>query len=140
MLWVPAETIDWYNGHISLDVLVDIYIPRSPLQSRLVSQSNVQTLTTSRVTIEVLLLQHLEEARQLFEEGQQSRGKELAYKIAKIATQEIARAYNLHMLSKMESIWNRLRAKKGRSILPPLEGLKQTMEDSAAQASRKVTS
>ncbi|KAI8676085.1 hypothetical protein NCS56_00495400 [Fusarium sp. Ph1] len=140
MLWVPAETIDWYNGHISLDVLVNIYIPRSPLQSRLVSQSNVQTLTTSRVTIEVLLLQHLEEARQLFEEGQQSRGKELAYKIAKITTQEIARAYNLHMLSKMESVWNRLRAKKGRSILPSLEGLKQTMEDSAAQASRKVTS
>lgn len=139
MLWVPAETIDWYNGHISLSRLVDTYIPRSPLQSYLVSQSNIQSLTTSKVTVEVLLLQRLEEARQLFDEGHQSEGKELAYDTAKFATQEIARAYNLHLLHKLESIWDRLRAKKGRSNLPPLNRLKQSMKESAAQASRKVT-
>ncbi|KAI8396515.1 hypothetical protein FOFC_21063 [Fusarium oxysporum] len=52
---------------------------------------------------------------------------------------EIARAYNLHLLHKLESIWDRLRAKKGRSHLPPLDILKENMEEVAAQASKKVT-
>ncbi|KAH7117488.1 hypothetical protein EDB81DRAFT_767268 [Dactylonectria macrodidyma] len=139
MLSVPVETIDWYNGHISLDVPVIFTFHEVPLQTRLVSQTNVQSLTASSVTVEVLMQQRLQEARRLFDEGQESSGKELAYGLAKLATQEIARAYNLHIFLKLESFWDRLRAKKGRSILPPLSGLKQRMEEAAAQVSRIVT-
>ncbi|KAG7001606.1 hypothetical protein FocnCong_v011316 [Fusarium oxysporum f. sp. conglutinans] len=139
MLWIPSETMDWYNGHISLHRLVNLYVPRSPLQSYLASQSNIQSLTTSKVTVEILLLQRLEKIRQLFDGGHRSEGKSLAYDAAKFATQEIARAYNLHLLHKLESIWDRLRAKKGRSHLPPLDILKENMEEVAAQASKKVT-
>jgi hypothetical protein len=120
MLWIPLEAMDWCKGHISLHRLVDIYIPRSPLQSYLISQSNIQSVTTSKVTVEILLLQRIEQVRQLWEDGRQSEGKRLAYDTAKFATQEIARAYNLHLLHKLESMWDRLRAKEGRNRLPSL--------------------
>ncbi|PCD20080.1 hypothetical protein AU210_016778 [Fusarium oxysporum f. sp. radicis-cucumerinum] len=139
MLWIPLEAMDWCNGHISLRRLVDIYIPRSPLQSYLISQSNIQSVTTSKVTVEILLLQQIEEVRQLWEDGRQFEGKRLAYDTAKFATQEIARAYNLHLLHKLESMWDRLRAKKGRSSLPSLQRFKHNIREVAAQCSQKVT-
>ncbi|KAH6867272.1 hypothetical protein B0T10DRAFT_534293 [Thelonectria olida] len=48
MLWIPCDLIDWRRGHLSLETLVDLYIPRSPLQARLAHQTNVQFLTTSQ--------------------------------------------------------------------------------------------
>jgi hypothetical protein len=139
MLWIPLEAMDWCNGHISLRRLVDIYIPRSPLQSYLISQSNIQSVTTSKVTVEILLLQRIEQVRQLWEDGRQSEGKRLAYDTAKFATQKITRAYNLHLLHKLESMWDRLRAKEGRSSLPSLQRFKHNMKEVAAQCSQMVT-
>ncbi|EXU94790.1 hypothetical protein X797_012134, partial [Metarhizium robertsii] len=40
MLWIPRDLIDWRRGHVALAALIDLYIPRSPLQSRLTSQKN----------------------------------------------------------------------------------------------------
>lgn len=41
MLWVPPDCINWYGGHIVLEKLIHLYIPRSPIQTRLASQANV---------------------------------------------------------------------------------------------------
>ncbi|KAL3584405.1 hypothetical protein FPOAC2_14503 [Fusarium poae] len=46
--------INWQTGHISLELLVNIYMSRSPLQAKLAHQANVQAFATNQVTIELL--------------------------------------------------------------------------------------
>lgn len=41
MLWLSKDLVDWRRGHIALAKLIDLYIPRSPLQARLTSQRNI---------------------------------------------------------------------------------------------------
>lgn len=57
MLWIPPAKMDWQRGYLALNVLVDLYIPRSPLYPRLASQVNVQTLTVSKITVDVFFQQ-----------------------------------------------------------------------------------
>ncbi|KAH7142563.1 hypothetical protein B0J13DRAFT_636000 [Dactylonectria estremocensis] len=47
MLWIPRTQFDWRRGHLALGILVQLYIPRNPLQTRLASQANIQALTTT---------------------------------------------------------------------------------------------
>jgi hypothetical protein len=55
MLWIPPSSLDWYGGHIALETLIKLYIPRNPFQRGLVSQMSIQRFTVSRVTTEVYL-------------------------------------------------------------------------------------
>src|SRR6185369_6442914 len=32
MPWIPRDHFDWQRGHLSVEVLIDLYMPRSPLQ------------------------------------------------------------------------------------------------------------
>ncbi|EXL90496.1 hypothetical protein FOIG_16266 [Fusarium odoratissimum NRRL 54006] len=41
MLWIPPNKMDWQRGYLALDVLLDLYIPRSPLHPRIASQLNI---------------------------------------------------------------------------------------------------
>lgn len=61
MLWITRDSFDWLGGHVT--ILKDLYIPRSPVQSRLASQRNVLSFGVTRLTIEPLLQQWLEESR-----------------------------------------------------------------------------
>lgn len=139
MLWIPRDRIDWRRGHIALDTLIHLYIQRSPLQASLASQSNIQALTTSQLTVEFYLQEWIQDARQAFEEGRKDEGRKLADRIIRLAAEEIARAYNQHLLAKMQSYWERVRNHLGRSELPALSQLRQAKEDSVAERSRIVT-
>ncbi|KAH6981426.1 hypothetical protein EDB80DRAFT_825477 [Ilyonectria destructans] len=77
MLWIPLAKMDWKRGHLALETLVNLYIPRSPLHPRLASQVNVQTLTVSKITVDVFFQQWLKEARAAFESDREEKAEEL---------------------------------------------------------------
>ncbi|KAH6983819.1 hypothetical protein EDB80DRAFT_875320 [Ilyonectria destructans] len=140
MLWIPQECMDWYGGHIALHTLIQLYIPRNPFQRGLLSQMNVQCLTASKVTIELSLRQLLQQARLEFDHGRRHKADRLVESIVCLVTEEVARAYHQHMLSKLQLYWGRLRTQVGYNILPRLlKRLQQAQEESAMQVGRIVT-
>ncbi|KAK2122032.1 hypothetical protein NOF04DRAFT_1390045 [Fusarium oxysporum II5] len=139
MLWIPPSSLDWYGGHIALEVLVQLYIPRNPFQRGLVSQMSIQRFTVSKVAIEVCLRQLLQHARSEFEHGRRHAAEELVDRVLRLATEEIARAYHQHMLSKLKLKWEDMRKEFGQRVLPRLERLEQSEEESARQTGCLVT-
>ncbi|KAK7414022.1 hypothetical protein QQZ08_012556, partial [Neonectria magnoliae] len=134
MLWIPQAHMNWQQGHLALETLINLYIPRNPLQARLAHQSNVQALTTSQVTVEFLLQKWLQRARLAFDEGRDREAEQLADRAMKLATEEIARAYHEHFLAKVESYWDGVRGRLGRSKTPSLCRLRRAQDESAADA------
>ncbi|KAH6959559.1 hypothetical protein BKA56DRAFT_561910 [Ilyonectria sp. MPI-CAGE-AT-0026] len=139
MLWIPPAKMDWQRGHLALDVLVDLYIPRSPLHPRLASQVNVQTLTVSKITVDIFFQQWLKEARAAFDSDQNQKAEELVERAFSLATEEIARAYHQHILLKLQSYWERDRLRIGQDKLPSLLRLQEGVEESATDGSQIVT-
>ena len=139
MLWIPRGHIDWQRGHISLEVLVNLYMSRSPLQARLAHQPNVQALTTTQVTVELLFQQLLRDARGAYDQGRDEEAEKLASRAIVLAVEETARAYHQHFLAKVESYWDRVRGDCGRQNLPVLARLRQAQVESAAEAGRIPT-
>jgi hypothetical protein len=43
MLWIPPSSLNWYGGHIALETLIQLYIPRNPTVQRTVC--NLQNYT-----------------------------------------------------------------------------------------------
>ncbi|KAF6515534.1 hypothetical protein HZS61_005440 [Fusarium oxysporum f. sp. conglutinans] len=68
-LWIPDGHINWQTGHISLELLVNIYMSRSPLQAKLAHQANVQAFATNQVTIELLFQRLVRNARAEYDRG-----------------------------------------------------------------------
>ncbi|KAJ3453236.1 hypothetical protein MRS44_018891 [Fusarium solani] len=139
MLWIPSAKMDWQRGHLALDVLVGLYIPRNPLHPRLASQVNVQTLTVSKITVDMFFQQWLKEARVAFESDQNQEAEELVERAFSLAVEEIARAYHQHILLKLQSYWERDRLRIGQDKVPPLIRLQEGMEESAAEDGQIVT-
>ncbi|KAH7464116.1 hypothetical protein FOMA001_g17989 [Fusarium oxysporum f. sp. matthiolae] len=139
MLWIPPSSLDWYGGHIALEVLVQLYIPRNPFQRGLVSQMSIQRFTVSKVAIEVCLRQLLQHARSEFEHGRRHTAEELVERVLRLAIEEVARAYHQHMLSKLKLKWEDMRKEFGQRVLPCLERLEQSEEESARQTGCFVT-
>ncbi|OAQ58076.1 hypothetical protein VFPPC_11390 [Pochonia chlamydosporia 170] len=139
MLWLPHETIDWRRGHIALENLIELYIPRSPLQARLTSQTNIQGLTTTQLTVEYVLQEWVQEAKRAFKERRDKKGNELAERVIRLSAEEIAREYNRHLLAKMQAYWDRVRSSIGRDLLPALTRLQEAQENVVAERSRIVT-
>ncbi|KAK2684482.1 hypothetical protein QWA68_016510 [Fusarium oxysporum] len=125
MLWIPSAKMDWQRGHLALDVLVGLYIPRNPLHPRLASQVNVQTLTVSKITVDMFFQQWLKEARVAFESNQNQEAEELVERAFSLAIEEIARAYHQHILLKLQSYWERDRLRTGQDKVPSLYGCKK---------------
>lgn len=67
---------------------------RSPLQTRLASQTNIPALTTSQVTVEFFLKEWIRDAQQAFKSGRKKEGLLIAERIMRLCAEEIARAYN----------------------------------------------
>ncbi|RKK42406.1 hypothetical protein BFJ69_g18403, partial [Fusarium oxysporum] len=138
-LWIPDGHINWQTGHISLELLVDIYMSRSPLQAKLAHQTNVQALATSQVTVELLFQRLLQNAGAEYSRGHNEDAEILTDRAIALAAEEIARAYHQHFLAKLHSYWDRLRGKIGRQKLPVLDLLQQAQEESAAETGRIPT-
>lgn len=138
MLWIPQSHIDWRSGYLSLETLVELYIPRSPLQARVSSQANVQSLAASTVSIEYHLRLWLRESRAAFGRGQREEAEKLAHRAANLAAQEIARAYHQHILLKLQAYWSRVAVRPGGRMLQPLRRIQQGLDESAAYLGRIV--
>ncbi|RKK90850.1 hypothetical protein BFJ68_g16341 [Fusarium oxysporum] len=139
MLWISPSSLDWYGGHIALEVLVQLYTPRNPFQRSLVSQMSIQRFTVFKVAIEVCLRLLLQHARSEFEQGRRHTAEELVGRVLRLATEEVARAYQQHMLSKLQLNWQNLRKEFGQRVLPRLERLQQSEEELARQTGCLVT-
>ena len=129
----------WQHGHIALETLVGLYMSRSPLQTRLASQTNIQALTTSQVTVEFFLKEWIRDAQQAFKGGRKKEGLAIADRIMRLCAEEIARAYNQNLLAKMEEFWERVRELADPDVVPPLALLEKAQKDAAAEVSRVVT-
>lgn len=136
MLWIPQSHIDWHRGHLSLEVLVQLYIARSPLQARLTHQPNVQVLTATHIAVERLFQQWLRDAQLSHNMGCPEKAKEYANKAMALAVEETSRAYYQHFLAKLASYWDRVRDKVGRQSLPALSRLQEAQDESAADTGR----
>ncbi|RTE68758.1 hypothetical protein BHE90_016864, partial [Fusarium euwallaceae] len=138
-LWMPHGHFDWQRGHISLELLVNLYISRSPLQAKLAHRTNVQALATNQVTIELLFRRLVRDARAEHDQGHDEDAESLADRAIALAVEETARAYHQHFLAKLHSYWDRLRGKVGRQKLAVLDLLQQAQEESAAETGRIPT-
>ncbi|KAG8664668.1 uncharacterized protein FPOAC1_013448 [Fusarium poae] len=138
-LWIPHSHFDCQRGHISLELLVNTYMSRSPLQAKLAHQANVQALATNQVTTELLFQRLVRNARTEYDRGRNRDAEILADRAVALAVEEIARAYHQHFLAKLHSYWDRLRGKIGRQKLPVLDLLQQAQEESAAETGRIPT-
>ncbi|KID83203.1 hypothetical protein MGU_09484 [Metarhizium guizhouense ARSEF 977] len=107
MLWTHRNLIDWRRGRLAPATLIGLYIPSSPLQSRLTSQKNIQGLSTTQLTVEYIVQEWVQEAGEAFQEHRDRKGHELAERIAKLCAEETTRAYNQHLLDEMQSYWDR---------------------------------
>ncbi|KAM5517600.1 hypothetical protein FOXYSP1_08385 [Fusarium oxysporum f. sp. phaseoli] len=138
-LWIPSGHFNWQRGHIALEVLINLYISRNPLQAKLARQSNVQALTTNQVTIKLQFQQLTSKARIEYGQGHSEDAERLADRAITLAVQEIAQAYHQHFLAKLHSYWDRTQGQFRRQRLPVLDLLKQAQEDSAAETGRIPT-
>lgn len=127
------------GGHISLEALINLYMSRSPLQARLAHQPNVQALTTTQVTVELLFQQLVRDARGAYDQGHNEEAEKLASRAIVLGVEETARVYHQHFLAKIESYWDRVRGDCGRQNLPVPARLRQAQVESAAKAGRIPT-
>lgn len=125
-------------GSRGLETLVELYIPRNPLQDHISSQANVQYLTASKVSIEYYLHLLLRESREAFEHGQREKAEKLTDKAVRLAAQEIARAYRRHLLLKLQAYWSRVVAVPGGGRLQPLRRMQRALEESVTYVRRIV--
>ncbi|KAF5706285.1 hypothetical protein FMUND_11688 [Fusarium mundagurra] len=132
MLWIPQSHIDWQRGHLSLEVLIHLYMTRSPLQARLAHQPNVQALTATHVVVERLFQEWLRDAQLSHDTNCPEKANEYANRAIVLAVEETARAYYQHFLAKLASYWDRVRDQVGRQSLPTLSCLQRARDDSAA--------
>ncbi|KAH7231638.1 uncharacterized protein BKA55DRAFT_712882 [Fusarium redolens] len=139
MPWIPQHCMDWNGGHIALETLVHTYLPRNPVHNRFIHQPNVQFFTTNKVSVEHCLQQWVKEARLEFDRGHSQKAVELVESITHLAVEEVARAYHLHMLSKMQQYWSRVLPQKKPNALPCIRRLRQSQEESVAQVGHIVT-
>ncbi|KAI8648650.1 hypothetical protein NCS57_01476700 [Fusarium keratoplasticum] len=139
MPWIPQHCMDWSGGHIALETLVQIYLPRNPVHACFIHQPNVQLFTANEVSVEHCLQQWVQEARLKFDRGHRQTAEELVDSITHLAVEEVARAYHLHMLSKMQQYWSRVLPQKNLDALPHVRRLRQSQEQSVAQVGRIVT-
>ena len=140
MLWMPGHLFDWQGGHLALETLNGLYMPRSPLQARLASQANVQTLTTSKVTVEFFIKEWHRDAKLAFKKGRKKEGLTIANRIIRLCAEEIARAYHQHMLGKLDRFWELARqGHDGKKLAVKLPVLKRAQESAAAEVGKIVT-
>ncbi|KAH6982586.1 hypothetical protein EDB80DRAFT_824530, partial [Ilyonectria destructans] len=139
MLWIPHGHFNWQQGHLSVQILLNLYMPRSPLQAKLAHQPNLQAFTTSQVTVEYTLQTWLAEARRKFDQGRTREGNRLVKKAADLACEEVARAYHQHLLAKLALYWGRARDELGRQRLRNLDALQIAQHQCVTQAGRIVT-
>jgi hypothetical protein len=104
MFWILPSSLNRYSGHIALETLVQLYIPRNPFQRGLVPQMSIQRVSESKVAIEICLRQLLQFARSAFENDRRQTAHELVERVICLATEEVARAYHQHMLSKLQLV------------------------------------
>ncbi|KAI6756496.1 hypothetical protein HG531_014127, partial [Fusarium graminearum] len=144
MVWLAPHHINWITGQLTLEVLLNIYMERNPLQAELATPSTITLLATGNIAAERYIHQQLAAIPQGRESTadlhlsqlQPTRGiNTLQYSLdfntavaasppsaaiqARIirsltsAFHEIARAYNIYILVKLESQWSLLQ-KKGQ--------------------------
>lgn len=141
MLWIPESHISWPHGHLALQYLIQLYIPRSPLQAPLLHQPNIQALTASHVTLEYLFQNQVKAAHRAFADGNEAEAVAvaLAGDAARLAAEEIARSYHQHFLQKMATFWDKVRHRFGRANLPRLDRLHQACQEAGEDRGRIVT-
>ncbi|KAH7155902.1 hypothetical protein EDB81DRAFT_854166 [Dactylonectria macrodidyma] len=138
MPWIPRDCIDWHAGHIDIRTLSQLYVPRTPIQARFTYQANIQSFTTSRVSVGHSLKQWLQDARLEYDRGNNREAERIVDGIIRLAVEEIARAYHHHMLSKLQIYWSRIFPRNGRNGPPPISRLRQGQDESAKQVSHIV--
>ncbi|KAK4071105.1 hypothetical protein Purlil1_13522 [Purpureocillium lilacinum] len=140
MLWMPGRLFDWQGGHLAPATLTGVYLPRSPLQARLASQTNVQTLTTSKVAVEFFVKERHRDAKLAFKEGRRNEGSTIANRIIRLYAEEIARTYHQHMLGRLDRFWELARqGHEGKKLPVKLPALKRAQESAAAEVGKIVT-
>ncbi|KAJ6439188.1 NACHT domain-containing protein [Purpureocillium lavendulum] len=60
-MYIPKHKRYSLKGHIVLETLVELYMSRSPMQTRLASQTNIQAVTTGQVTVDFFLSKYFDQ-------------------------------------------------------------------------------
>ncbi|KAH7147116.1 hypothetical protein B0J13DRAFT_584454 [Dactylonectria estremocensis] len=139
MFWISATHMSWPHGHLALESLIDVYIPRSPLQAPVVHQINVQALTASQVTVDFLFQQQVQDAKLALDGGHEEEAVALANHAVTLAAEEVARAYHQHFLEKMALYWDKVRDKFGRINVQRLDRLRQAREETDTETGHTPT-
>lgn len=109
LVWLGATDFNWLHSHIALEKLLRVHITRHPQHSAWAAESNVKGFTHSNVSTLYMIEDLLTKAKAIRQANDANisaaHAKEKA--AADIAAEEIAREYNSHFLSKLQSFWSK---------------------------------
>lgn len=133
-VWLDDQQMDWMHKHLTFKVLTTCFIPRNPKINQWLSQTNIQGFTTGSVR-SGYLVQHLvqtaaiarEEFGELGSSATPNRARRrrlwktavsLENRAIGLIINEVARAYSLHLLEKLQRYWEAM-FKSFKDEIPP---------------------
>ncbi|KKO99127.1 hypothetical protein THAR02_08761 [Trichoderma harzianum] len=115
-LWFEARHFYWPGGHIAIAELMQLYIPRSPLQARWSHQASIQAGSARSISPAYFNTLWMDEAKEASLAGDISLVTRLYERAITLAAEEVGRSYSQHLLAKLQFFWDRLR--RAVKVLP----------------------
>lgn len=109
LVWLCADQMDWMHGHLSIPTLLQLYMPRNEQHPRWAWQSNLRVFAHSNASAAYLIGDLLGRARQIRQHDQASIHMAVSNEktAVKLAAQEVAREYSIHLLEKLQAYWRK---------------------------------
>ncbi|KJZ69787.1 hypothetical protein HIM_10826 [Hirsutella minnesotensis 3608] len=104
-IWLGDDQMDWIYGHLSVCLLQKVYIPRSPGHAKWTADAAIRGFSRCVVGSAFVVRALLRRARRCREMGRAEPALRLERCAARVAGQEIARSYQLHLLEKLQHYW-----------------------------------
>jgi hypothetical protein len=105
VIWFGRSQIDWIHSHLSLALLRQLYIPRSPGHAVWSAQAVTRDFSRAIVASVFLVRSLLQRAQYYRTDGRVELAVNFESCAARVAAQEIARSYQKHFLEKLEQFW-----------------------------------
>ncbi|KJZ69796.1 hypothetical protein HIM_10814 [Hirsutella minnesotensis 3608] len=103
--WLGSTQMDWMHSHLDLGLLQRVYIPRSPGHAAWAAQAVTQSFSRAAVASGFVVQTLLRRAKRCRSKGRNDAAHGFERCAARVAAQEIARSYQLHLLERLQLVW-----------------------------------
>lgn len=103
--WLGDEQMDWAHNHLDLELLQRVYIPRSPGHAAWSAEPVTKRFCRATIATTYVVQALLHRAVRCRERGRNEPARKLERCAARVAAQEIARSYQLHLVERLQLVW-----------------------------------